>query len=236
MKQLLPLILLGVASTALAEEISVDMVDGRKFENVALSTKSPDGVTIFTETGVVKLAYADMTEESKSRLGYDPAKEAEAAERATQIKVAKAEADAKDSIWLPWTEYQKELKELYANEPMGIRQRGGTVEEAKAAGDRIEAEMAKIDRKLKGAKELVQVLRNLKVGEDSIREITNNILSEKVSIGMPRAAVMLSWGRPDSTDNHTNQYGKIIQWGYKKGRYDWSFVTFKDEFVASISE
>ncbi len=64
----------------------------------------------------------------------------------------------------------------------------------------------------------------------------HQIMMHKISIGMSKRHVRLSWGEPD--DINRSGYSGMVreQWVYKRGRHQMQFIHFENGIVTSWSE
>lgn len=83
------LLLLG----SVAASDTFRLTNGTEYRNVKLSRVEPDGLLIITDTGIVKLYFADLPEEVRQKYDYDP-KKAEA----FRFRLDAAKAAAQDEV------------------------------------------------------------------------------------------------------------------------------------------
>jgi len=86
------------------------MADGEVITFTSIKRKEPDGLVILTDSGVPKIKFKQMSEESQRQYGYDPAKET-----AFQEEKRLAEINRRQQIADRITEHEKRLsKEISA--------------------------------------------------------------------------------------------------------------------------
>ena len=70
--------------------------------------------------------------------------------------------------------------------------------------------------------------------EDKKREMLN-IFNNKVTLGMTKDQVMLSWGQPDDINRTVGSWGVNEQWVYKKSRdmSNWKYLYLKNGRLTS---
>jgi len=80
------LILLGVIATnaSLADDFRTN--DGKEYKNARVSRAEPDGIVIITDSGIIKLYFAELPKEISEKYHYDPAKAAAFSNAQAQVQ------------------------------------------------------------------------------------------------------------------------------------------------------
>src|SRR5205809_888160 len=67
----LTLFIICFASITLAEDFKT--IDGQEYKNVTVSRVEPDGIVLFTSSGISKIYFTELPKEIQARFHYDPA-------------------------------------------------------------------------------------------------------------------------------------------------------------------
>jgi len=73
MKTLLVFVALILTSSALLAD-DFKTLDGREYKNVSVSRTEPDGITITSTSGIIKLYFSELPPEVRAKYNYDPQK------------------------------------------------------------------------------------------------------------------------------------------------------------------
>jgi hypothetical protein len=97
-----PLLAATLSNHILAEEEKIPEVktaSGKTYKNVRITNVTPSEVKIFHEEGVARIPFADLPDELKTKLGYDPEKDKDhAASVVDQKKAALANAAKRELL------------------------------------------------------------------------------------------------------------------------------------------
>jgi hypothetical protein len=100
-----PLLAAALSNHILAEEEKIPEVktaSGKIYKNVRITNVTPSEVRIFHEEGVGRIPFADLPDDLKSKLGYDPVKAEEhkqaVAKSAAKAQIQNAEATKKAAM------------------------------------------------------------------------------------------------------------------------------------------
>lgn len=113
------LLLLSLA--AQAEDLA--LADGKKMTDVTITRAEPDGLVVMTDSGIVKVRFGELPEETQKKYGYDPAAAAkftDAVHRNQSATIAKGNAIAANT-------FNKEQAELIQKERIEQMQKLGVV-------------------------------------------------------------------------------------------------------------
>lgn len=94
MKRILPLLLLPALLTAEDEKLDhLVTSDGKVYLAVTVRKAEPDGLSIFHETGSAKVPFEKLSEELRTKYGYDEAAAADYRQRVAEAQRARAAAE-----------------------------------------------------------------------------------------------------------------------------------------------
>jgi hypothetical protein len=101
----LPLLVLGLANTSTAQDEKIPEIttaSGKTYRDVRITKVTPSEVSIAHEAGAARIPFAELPEDLKAKLGYDPAKaeahKQAAAKAAAEAQMQNAEAAKKAAM------------------------------------------------------------------------------------------------------------------------------------------
>lgn len=71
MKHLSVLLLFGLVAATLADDFKT--LEGKEYKNVTVTRTEPDGIIVTTDSGIIKLYFAELPQDVRTRFNYDPA-------------------------------------------------------------------------------------------------------------------------------------------------------------------
>jgi hypothetical protein len=218
------------------ELATIALKDGSVLANVTISRKDGLGVSIRSTDGVRMVPFANMTEESKSALGYSEALEAEYLAQDKARKDLQLQSRAKEARWAKWHDHLKQMKDHLLYEPVHLRQQGATNHVVASFLSEQESLVQAFEEKFRAARRVVASEEEFGASEADLQRLVNSMFEGTVYIGMPEAAALVSWGPPTRKSATLDSSGTTEHWVYRRGRADHQHVFVSRGQVVLISD
>jgi hypothetical protein len=208
--------------------------DGKTYKDVKVIQVDPDGVSILDADGGAKIPMTNLSVDLQKRFNYDSAKAAVAiaAKKEAEDKEAaqRNAAAASENRFSQWTTELKRKVDARTNGSVELLQnKGATSAETQQFEQQADEIINRFKLRLQALRELIAILDAQKATPEFIQQVIDETYEEKVFIGMPKAAVFISWGLPKKVNDTINDNGKSQQLIYDSG-----YVYLDDGKVSSI--